>query len=236
VAGRIGPFGVAGQLVFQAAALVAAPPAQPGQAAEFLQLPCGMAGRSTPLGRRDHLLMLVAVQTRLRVSELIGLNCGDVSFGTGANVFTRGKSRKERHTPLTPATARLLRDWIDQHGAIASDPVFTTRTDRRLSSDAVEDLIGKHVAVAASNCESLRRKKVTPHTLRHSCAMGLLAAELDVATIALWLGHASIKSTDIYLHADMTLKEKALARLGPTPAARRRYRPPDKLLAFHENL
>jgi integrase len=192
--------------------------------------------RSTPLGRRDHLLMLVAVQTELRVSELIGLTWGDATFGTGANVFTKGKGRKERHTPLVPATARLLRDWNEQRGAADSDPVFTTRTGRSLSTDAIEDLIDKHVAVAGTNCESLRRKRITPHSLRHSCAMGLLAAELDLATIALWLGHANIKSTDIYIHADTTLKEKALARVAPTPAARRRYRPPDKLLAFLEGL
>jgi integrase len=192
--------------------------------------------RSTPLGRRDHLLMLVAVQTGLRVSELIGLNREDVTFGPGANLYAKGKGRKERHTPLTQPTARLLRDWIEHHPAGSDDPVFATRTGKRLSTDAIEDVIDKHVAIAATNCKSLRPKRVTPHTLRHSCAMGMLAAELDVATIALWLGHASIKSTDIYIHADMTLKEKALARVAPTPAARRRYRPPDKLLAFLESL
>ncbi len=192
--------------------------------------------RSTPLGQRDHLLMLVAVQTGLRVSELTGLRCDDVSFGAGANLFTKGKGRKDRHTPLTQPTARLLRDWIEQRAAGPEDPVFATRTGGRLSTDAVQDLMAKHVGVAAEQCESLRPKRITPHTLRHTCAMGMLAAELDVATIALWLGHSSIKSSEIYIHADMTLKEKALARVAPTPAAQRRYRPPDRLLAFLENL
>jgi len=190
--------------------------------------------RSTPLGQRDHALILLAVQSGLRVSELTGLNCGDITFGVGANVYTKGKGRKERRTPLTPATAKLLRAWIDQRAAGPDEPLFATRHRRRLSTDAVEDLIDKHVTVAARVCETLRHKRVTPHTLRHTCAMGLLAAELDQATIALWLGHSSTKTTDVYIHADMTLKEKALARVAPTPAARRRYRPPDKLLAFLE--
>jgi integrase len=190
--------------------------------------------RSTPLGRRDHLLILLAVQSGLRVSELIGLNCADLTLGVGANLYTKGKGRKQRHTPLTAATATLLGDWIDQRDP--GDPVFATRNHRRLSIDAVEDLVDKHIATAARSCESLRHKRVTPHTLRHTCAMGLLAAELDLATIALWLGHSSIKATEIYIHADMTLKEKALARVAPTSATKRRYRPPDKLLAFLEAL
>jgi integrase len=192
--------------------------------------------RSTPLGQRDHALILVAVQTGLRVSELTALTCADLTFGIGANVYTKGKGRKQRHTPLTPATAKLLRAWIVQRAARSEEPLFATRAHRRLSTDAVEDLIDKHVAVAARTCESMHHKRVTPHTLRHTCAMGLLASELDIATIALWLGHSSTKATDMYIHADMSLKEKALARLAPTPAAKRRYRPTDKLLAFLEGL
>ena len=192
--------------------------------------------RSVPLGRRDHLLILVAVQTGLRVSELTALNCGDITYGTGAHVYTEGKGRRQRRTPLTAPTAKLLRDWISHRGASPDEPVFTTRTGGRLSSDAVGDLIDKHVTVAARTCETLRRKRVTPHTLRHSCAMSLLAEELDLVTIALWLGHSSAKTTEMYVHGDMTLKEKALARVAPSPAARQRYRPSDKLLAFLESL
>jgi integrase len=178
----------------------------------------------------------VAVQTGLRVSELTALDCRDVTFGAGANVYTKGKGRRERRTPLTQPTARLLHDWIKHRRAGPDDPVFPTRTGGRLSSDAVEDLIDKYVTFASRYCPSLRDKKVTPHTLRHSCAMALLAAGFDVITIALWLGHSSSKTTEIYTHADMTIKEKALARTAPTSAARRRYRPTDKLLAFLETL
>ena len=192
--------------------------------------------RSTPIGRRDHALLLTAIQTGLRVSELTALCCRDLTFGTGANVYAIGKGRRERHTPLTPATAKLLRAWLHQRRAEPEDPVFSTRTGTRLSTDAVEDLIDKHIAAATTACPSLATKRVTPHTLRHTCAMNLLAAGVDLATIALFLGHSSTKATEIYIHADLALKEKALARIAPTPAAARRYHPPDKLLAFLESL
>jgi integrase/recombinase XerD len=188
--------------------------------------------RATPLGQRDHALLLVAVQTGLRVSELAALTCGDVRFGTGANVHCRGKGRKERYTPLTPATAKLLASWVRQRCASPDHPLFPTRFGGRLSTDAVADLIDKYVAA----CPELRDKRVTPHTLRHTCAMGLLQAGIDTSTIALWLGHASTKATQAYLHADLKLKEEALARTAPLAAAARRYRPPDALLAFLKGL
>lgn len=192
--------------------------------------------RSSPRGRRDHAVILVAVQTGLRVSELTGLTLADVTFGTGANVYTKGKGRRERHTPLTADTARLLRTWFDHRQARLDEPVFATNDRGPLSTDAVEDLVDRHVATAAQHCPSLRDKHVTPHTLRHTCAMNMLHADLDLPTIALWLGHSSTKSTEIYLHADITIKEQALARVAPGRAARFRYRPPDRLLAFLEGL
>lgn len=192
--------------------------------------------RSTTLGRRDHHLLLVAVQSGLRVSELTGLHCVDVTFGAGANVYTRGKGRKDRRTPLLPATARLLQSWVHQRQAGPDAALFGRIAGGRLSTDAVGDLVDKHVASAMNACPSLKTKRVTPHTLRHTCAMDLLHAGIDIATIALWLGHANIQATQIYLHADMELKEKALARTAPTPVARDRYHPPDKLLAFLESL
>lgn len=192
--------------------------------------------RAGELGRRDHALILVGVQTGLRVSELTGLTGADVTFGTSAHVHTIGKGRRERHTPLTADTARLLRSWFDHRRVAPADAVFATRDGGRLSTDAVENLVARHVATAARRCPTLVDKHVTPHTLRHTCAMNLLHAGLDLATIALWLGHSSTKSTEIYLHADITLKEKALARVAPTRTARRRYRPPDRLLAFLEGL
>ena len=192
--------------------------------------------RDTPLGRRDHALLLTAVQTGLRVSELTALRCRDLTSGTGANAYTLGKGRRERHTPLTPGTAKLLNKWLDDRHAEPDDPVFATRTGGRLSTDAVADLLDKHVTAAGMVCASLATKRVTPHTLRHTCAMNLLAAGVDLATIALYLGHANTRATEIYLHADLTLKERALAKTAPTPVAARRYRPPDTLLAFLESL
>ncbi len=190
----------------------------------------------TPLGRRDHALLLTLVQTGLRVSELTALRAGDLTFGTGANAYTLGKGRRERRTPLTPSTAKLLKAWLHERRAGPDDPVFATRNGAPLSTDAVEDLVDKHTATATATCPSLAAKRVTPHTLRHTCAMNLLGAGVDLTTIALYLGHANTRATEIYLHADLAPKERALARTAPTPRAARRYRPPDALLAFLEGL
>ncbi|MGB8381087.1 MAG: tyrosine-type recombinase/integrase [Dermatophilaceae bacterium] len=188
------------------------------------------------LGRRDHALLLTAVQTGLRVTELTGLNCADAELGPGANVRCVGKGRKERRIPLTRPTARLLRNWLHERHAAPADPLFPSRVGGRLSSDAVADLLAKHVATAARLCPSLTSKIVSPHTLRHTCAMNLLHSGVDLATIALWLGHATTKATDVYLHADLALKEQALARTAPQTVGRRRYQPADAVLAFLEAL
>jgi integrase/recombinase XerD len=192
--------------------------------------------RTTPLGRRDHLILLVAVQTGLRVSELTSLTCADAELGAGPHVRCVGKGRKQRCTPLTKSTARLLRQWITERRAAPTDPLFPARLGGHLSRDAIADLLAKYLPIAAANCPGLTSKNVTPHTLRHTAAMDLLAAGVDTSTIALWLGHASTKATDIYLHADMALKEKALARTAPRTQNTNRYRPTDSLLAFLENL
>jgi integrase/recombinase XerD len=192
--------------------------------------------RGTWLGRRDHVLLLVAIQTGLRVSELTGLDRSDVALGTGANLRCTGKGRKERCTPLTRATAQILADWLSQQDGQPGDPLFPSRTGGRLSTDAVADLLARHVRTAARQCPSLTTKKITPHTLRHTAAMNLLHAGVDTSTIALWLGHAGTKATQVYLHADLELKEAALARLAPADAPRTRYRPPDHLLAFLKGL
>lgn len=192
--------------------------------------------QSTPLGRRDHLLLLVATQTGLRVSELTSLTCGDAKLGTGAHLRCTGKGRKQRCTPLTRTTARLLQRWITDRHAAPGDPLFPNRAGGHLSRDAVADLLEKYLPAAAAVCPTLASKNVTPHTMRHTAAMTLLHAGVDTSTIALWLGHASTKATDIYLHADMALKEKALARTAPRTQDTKRYRPTDSLLAFLENL
>jgi integrase/recombinase XerD len=188
--------------------------------------------RTTWFGRRDHTLLLTAVQSGLRVSELISLRLLDVHLGAGPHLRCHGKGRKDRCTPLTPATTKALRTWLRERGGEPADPLFPTRRGTPLSRDAVAHLVAKHAASAARNCPSLADKKPTPHTLRHSTAMALLHAGVDISVIALWLGHESTETTQIYLHADMTIKERALARTTPTHTPSGRYRAPDTLMAF----
>lgn len=192
--------------------------------------------RSTWLGRRDHTLLHVAVQTGLRVSELTGLRCQDVQLGPGAHLRCHGKGRKDRCTPLTTASAAVVRHWLSERGGQGPDPLFCTQRGGRLSRDAVEHLITKHVATAAEACPTLHTKNVTPHVLRHSAAMALLHAGVDLSVIALWLGHESTRTAQVYLHADMALKERALARTTPHDAPPGRYRAPDHLIDFLNNL
>ena len=187
-------------------------------------------------GRRDHALLLLTIQTGLRVSELTGLNCGDVTLSTGANVRCNGKGRKQRAVPLTETTAAVLRVWLRERDGRPDDPLFPVRTGRRLSRDAIERRVTKHAATAAERCPSLEAKRLTPHVLRHTSAMTLLQAGVDSSVIALWLGHADVRSTNVYLHADLTIKEQALARVTPASTPPGRYRPPDPLLAFLESL
>jgi site-specific recombinase XerD len=193
--------------------------------------------RTTWLGRRDHVLLLVAVHTGLRVSELTGLAIHDVHVGTGPHLRCTGKGRKDRCTPLTSAAVQTLRVWLAERAGQGNDPLFPTRQGTPLSRDAVARLVTKHTATAALTCPSIAAKTVTPHTLRHSTAMALLHAGVDISVIALWLGHESTDATQIYLHADMTIKERALARTAPSSGgAVLRYKAPDTLLAFLDAL
>jgi site-specific recombinase XerD len=187
-------------------------------------------------GRRDRALILLAVQTGLRISELIGLNCTDVTLDAAAHVRCEGKGRKQRAVPLTTTTIAVLRVWMRERDGSPNEPLFPTRTGRRLSRDAIERRVTAHTTTAARECPSLQGKRLTPHVLRHTSAMQLLHAGVDTAVIALWLGHADIRSTQIYLHADLAIKERALARTTPASARPGRYRPPDPLLAFLESL
>jgi integrase/recombinase XerD len=192
--------------------------------------------RDTWVGRRDHALLLVAVQTGLRVSELIGLACADVQLGTGPHVFCRGKNRKERCVPLTPQTVAVLRTWLREREGEPTDVLFPTNRGSRLSRDAVQWLIATHVTVAARQCPSIAAKEVTPYVLRHTTAMSLLQAGVDTSVIALWLGHEGVETTSIYLNADLRLKERALARTTPPRTAATGYRASDALLAFLDSL
>jgi site-specific recombinase XerD len=192
--------------------------------------------RTTWAGRRDHALILLAAQTGLRISELTGLTIDDVHPGTGAHVSCTGKGRKQRITPLTTGTIAVLRTWIAERGGQPRQPLFPNRSGGPLSRDAIERRLARHTAAAAAHCPSLNSKAVTAHTLRHTAAMRLLHAGTDTSVIALWLGHEQAETTQIYLHADLALKERALARTKPPNVRPGRYRPPDKLLAFLETL
>ncbi|MCA1678464.1 MAG: site-specific integrase [Actinobacteria bacterium] len=190
--------------------------------------------RGTWTGRRDHAMLLLATETGLRASELTGLACGDVHLGVGAHVSCLGKGRKQRITPLTKHTVAVLRTWLAERADHPDDPLFPTRTGRTLSRDAIERRLDQHATTATATCPSLTAKKITPHVLRHTAAMRLLHAGVDTSVIALWLGHEQVETTQIYLHADMKLKEQALARTTPPNTPPGRYRPPDTLLAFLE--
>lgn len=187
-------------------------------------------------GRRDHALLMLCIQTGLRVSELTGLNCADVAIGTGAHVRCLGKGRKERAIPLTIPTSAVIRQWLVERGGGPGDPLFPTRTGRRLSRDAVAQRLNTHHSVASETCSTLKTKKLSPHTLRHTTAMTLLQAGVDTTVIALWLGHADTRSTNAYLHADMSIKERALARTTPVNSPPGRFKPADTLLAFLDGL
>jgi integrase/recombinase XerD len=187
-------------------------------------------------GRRDHALLHLATQTGLRVSELTSTKIRDVHLGPGPHVYCHGKGRKDRATPLTRHTVNALRVWLTERGGQPDEPLFPTRRGHPLSPDAVERLVAKHATTAATTCTSIQTKNVTPHTLRHSAAMALLHAGVDIAVIALWLGHESPETTMIYLHADMTIKERALARTTPPATKPGRYKPTDAVLAFLDSL
>ena len=192
--------------------------------------------RSTRLGRRDHALLVTAIQTGLRVTELVGLRRGDVTLGAGAHARCLGKGRKERATPLTPSTVEVLRSWLAERGGTPADPVFPTSQGTALSRYGVSAIVERHARTAAKRCPSLGAKQSSPHVLRHTAAMRLLHAGVDTTVIALWLGHESIETTQMYVHADLSLKEKALARITPIDSVPGRYRPADELLAFLEAL
>ena len=187
-------------------------------------------------GRRDHAILVLALQTGLRVSELTGLRNQDVHLGSGRHVCCWGKGRKERHTPLRPGTESVLRNWMRERAGRPDEPLFPTRQGNPLSRAAIETLVAKHAATAIERQPSLRTKKVTPHVLRHSCAMALLRGGVDRTVLALWLGHEQVETTDMYMHADLSIKERALARTKPPHVRAGRYRPPDPLLAFLQSL
>ena len=183
-------------------------------------------------GRRDHALILLAVQTGLRLAELTGLRRQDLHLETGAHVRVIGKGRKERCTPLSKNTRSVLVAWLREPPRQSDQPVFPNARGGRLSAHGVHYLVAKHVAVATRTCPSLGSKRVSPHVLRHAAAMDLLQQGIDRSVIALWLGHESIETTQMYLDADLELKQRVLDAVVPPNGKPGRYRPGDKLLAF----
>jgi len=202
----------------EAAALVAAPDSR------------------TWIGSRDQALLLVAVQTGLRNSELTLLKRQDVALGTGAHVRCLGKGRKMRCTPLRPDVIAVLKEWLVRQPGDPGDPLFPSSRGGHLSADALQRLVSRHAITACQTCPSLKEKSVTPHTLRHAAAMSLLRHGIHPSVIALWLGHESSETTQIYLHADIQLKERALAHANASGVVPTRYKPPDQLLAFLDAL
>lgn len=179
---------------------------------------------------------LLVTRAGLRVSELASLKCKEDVLGVGAHVRCLGKGRKERCTPLRQDTAKALDTWLRERRGDPDQPLFPSIRGDKLSRDALEHLVHKHSEMTSRSCPSLADKRVTPHTLRHSTAMELLQHGVDQSVIALWLGHERVETTQIYLHADMQLKEKALARVVAPDIKPGRYRPDDQLLAFLETL
>ena len=192
--------------------------------------------RSTWVGRRDYAILTVALQTGLRASEIINLRRCDIEHGTGAHIRCEGKGRKQRCTPLRQETLKLLKVWLQERGGGDNDPLFPTTRGTRLSRDALAQMVRRHTLAASRSCPSLRGKRVSPHVLRHSTAMELLHHGVDQTVIALWLGHENVETTQVYIHADLRLKEAALARIAATASNPGRYRPDDELLAFLESL
>jgi site-specific recombinase XerD len=187
-------------------------------------------------GRRDRAMLILTIQAGLRVSELVALDCRDVALGTGGHVRVEGKGRKHRAVPLTKPATAVLAVWLAERDGRPDDPLFPTRTGRRLSRDAVERRVAIHTETATQQCDSLHDKGVHPHVLRHSCAMSLLQGGVDSTVIALWLGHADVRSTQPYIHADMTIKERALALVTPAHVKPGRYTPGDDILAYLDSL
>jgi site-specific recombinase XerD len=203
------------------------------EAAAFLNA----CDQTTWTGRRDHAMFTLAIQTGLRISELISLTVGDLHLGAGPNIHCFGKGRKERRTPLIPHTVKVLAAWIKQLDPGLDTPLFPTSIGRALSRDAVEHRVKLTATRAAQACPSLEDKNTTAHTLRHTAAMRLLHAGVDITVIALWLGHEQITTTNTYLHADMTQKEQAIAKTNPIDAGNPgRYHADDSLIAFLANL
>jgi integrase/recombinase XerD len=196
-----------------------------------IQAILAVVDRSTWIGQRDYALLLMMMQTGLRLAEITGLCDQDITLGVGAHVRCEGKGRKERCTPLTRSTAAVIRSWIARRGA-KTRQLFPNLRGGRLSHDAVQDIVAKYTAAAQKACPSLINRRITPHMLRHTAAMEFLQAGVDRSLIAIWLGHESVDTTQIYLDAHLALKEQILQRTQPINGLPGRFRLGDRLLDF----
>lgn len=187
-------------------------------------------------GRRDYAFMLVAVQTGLRLSEMTGLERSHVVLSAGAHLRVVGKGRKERCTPIAKPTVAVLKEWMKEPQRGVHNVLFPNARGQRLSVHGVQYFLDKHRKTASDMCQSLKEKRVTVHRLRHTMAMDLLQAGVDRSVIALWLGHESVETTQVYLEATLAMKEQALEKATPTKAHPKRYRPGDQLLGFLNSL
>ena len=217
------------------------PKRQSSRLVDFLTRPeiealLAVPDQTTWLGRRDRALLLFAIQTGLRLSELVGLRQRDIFLERGAHVRCEGKGRKQRCTPLTRTTVHALKAWFREQGKDEAKIIFPTARGGQLSHDSVQYLVTKYAKSAAKGCATLRKKRVTPHVLRHTTAMELLQAGVDRSVIALWLGHESVETTQIYLDANLALKEEALKKTSPVNTSIGRFKPDDQLLSFLRNL
>jgi integrase/recombinase XerD len=191
-----------------------------------------VADKGSWVGRRNYAFLLTAVQTGLRLSELTGLQRRDIVLSAGAHVSCQGKGRKERCTPLAKPVVKVLATWVEELDESDAAYLFPNLRGGRLSADAAQHLVAKHVTAASQTCPSLAKKRVTPHVLRHTAAMELLQAGVDRSLIAIWLGHESLDSTQIYLDANLAMKEEILAKINPLTGKLSRYQPDDRLLSF----
>ena len=187
---------------------------------------------SSRYGLRDRAMLHLGFAGGLRVSELVGLCLADLNFHPQPTVHVMGKGRRERVLPLWRETATALRDWLKVRGELKTPSLFSNMRGDAMTRSGFEYILDKHVRTASAEQPSLANKRISPHSLRHSCAMSTLQATGDIRKVALWLGHASTQSTEVYLRADPTEKLEALASLVPPTLRRGHFRPPDKLLAM----
>lgn len=188
------------------------------------------------IGRRDQAMLVLAITTGLRISELIGLDTGDIDLGASPFIRCEGKGRKRRTTPLTVEVREQMRLYLDERAQHSGTVLFPGPRGRPLSRDAIESRLAIHVATAAAACPSIANKHVSWHSLRHTTAMNLLHAGVDITVIALWLGHEQTSTTDIYLHADMETKKRALERTRSPEVESGVYTPPPDLLTWLDSL